>query len=390
VYAMNNKLSSKLIRFVFITVGFLMVLSISEAQPPPYCDPYHTLRGNLSYCINEDTNESSLCLQNCYNAYCGSEPIIEDCDVACAGCCLNDDSDGDCNPDAIDNCPDIYNLPQSDSDHDCIGDACDNCPDDYNPKQEDADNDGIGDMCDSDTSLAGTKWNVFVMQLPRGLNECGGALVSFHEEGYGDIRWDDSSIEGLPFSYYVHGAFSNTLFFTVKDTVVGWGIASIDKGIMMVLFNCNLIYCRLNYVMVGVPFGMDKINSAVVVEDGIEYYLQTDNHTYVLGSSVKILYRVTNKSDTVRLMGDWPNLGALQPVDIIQGDKDIWIVPPTPYALTAFYLDPNESCEYTMDWEMETWPEFEPVEPGIYTVIGELEEVSVSVDIEITNGAIAN
>jgi len=88
-------------------------------------------------------------------------------------------------------------------------------------------------------------------------------------------------------------------------------------------------------------------------------------------------------------MGDWPNLGALQPVDIIQGDKDIWRVPPTPYALTEFYLDPNESCEYTMDWEMETWPEFEPVEPAIYPVIGELEEVSVSVDIEITNGAIA-
>ena len=41
------------------------------------------------------------------------------------------------------------------------------------------------------------------------------------------------------------------------------------------------------------------INSDVVLEDGIEYYLQTD--AYTLGSSVKILYRLNNKSDTVRL-----------------------------------------------------------------------------------------
>ena len=126
-----------------------------------------------------------------------------------------------------------------------------------------------------------------------------------------------------------------------------------------------------------------KINSAVVVEDGIEYYLETDRCLYALGSSVEILYRLTNKSNMVRLVGDWPNLGARQPVDIIQGAKDIWRVPATPYAETEFYLDPNESCEYTMDWEMETWPEFEPVEPGIYTVLGELREGSVSVSVNI-------
>ena len=137
--------------------------------------------------------------------------------------------------------------------------------------------------------------------------------------------------------------------------------------------------------------GCVAINSVVVEIDGIAYYLQTDKHTYVLGSTVKILYRVTNKSDSVRLIGNWPNLGALQPIDIVQGDKDIWCVPMTPYAITEFYLDPNESCEYTMEWEMETWPEFDPVEPGIYTVIGTLKEgsVSVSVDIEIINGVFA-
>lgn len=125
------------------------------------------------------------------------------------------------------------------------------------------------------------------------------------------------------------------------------------------------------------------INSDLILEDGIEYYLKTDNYVYTTGSTVIILYRITNKSDTVRLIGDWPTLEALQPVDIMQGDKDIWRVPPTPYALAEFYLDPNELCEYTMEWETETWPEFEPVEPGIYTVIGELREGSVSVSVNI-------
>jgi len=146
--------------------------------------------------------------------------------------------------------------------------------------------------------------------------------------------------------------------------------------------------CPEGFCWNGLDTGCVGINSAVIEADGIEYYLQTDNHTYALGSTVKILYRVTNKSGTVRLMGDWPSLAALTPVDIIQGDKDIWRVPMTPYALTEFYLDPNESCEYTMDWEMETWPEFEPVEPGIYTVIGELRPGAVSVSVDILIGSI--
>jgi hypothetical protein len=138
--------------------------------------------------------------------------------------------------------------------------------------------------------------------------------------------------------------------------------------------------------------GCIAINSAIVEEDGIEYYLGTDKHTYELGSTVKATYRLTNKSNFVKLMGNWPNLGALQPIDIIQGEKVIWDVPVVPYELTKFFLGPNKSCEYTMGWEMETWPEHEPVEPGIYTVIAALkpEAVSISVDIEIISGALAN
>lgn len=96
----------------------------------------------------------------------------------------NGDKDGDGVPDAMDNCPSIFNPirpmdngKQADVDGDGKGDACDkcptqagetctppkandidgdgipngidNCPEDPNPGQEDADKDGKGDICDT-------------------------------------------------------------------------------------------------------------------------------------------------------------------------------------------------------------------------------------------------
>jgi hypothetical protein len=95
-----------------------------------------------------------------------------------------DDRDGDGIPNAMDNCPDVFNpvrpidnMRQADTDRDTLGDACDpcplnanttmctapdpndrdgdsipndrdNCPDHANPTQEDTDADGKGDVCD--------------------------------------------------------------------------------------------------------------------------------------------------------------------------------------------------------------------------------------------------
>jgi len=77
------------------------------------------------------------------------EPLVT---VALSGVAVPEpppDTDGDGVPDAIDNCPAVYNPEQTDSDSDGIGDACDNCPARVNPGQEDADHDGVGDACDN-------------------------------------------------------------------------------------------------------------------------------------------------------------------------------------------------------------------------------------------------
>jgi len=59
------------------------------------------------------------------------------------------DADGDGYSDAVDNCPNRYNLSQTDGDGDDVGDACDNCTSVSNGDQIDTDEDGFGDACDN-------------------------------------------------------------------------------------------------------------------------------------------------------------------------------------------------------------------------------------------------
>ncbi|MBM4341928.1 MAG: lamin tail domain-containing protein [Deltaproteobacteria bacterium] len=63
------------------------------------------------------------------------------------------DKDVDGVPDATDNCPNLYNPPESDGlqadkDSDTVGDVCDNCPDAPNADQLNSDADPPGDACD--------------------------------------------------------------------------------------------------------------------------------------------------------------------------------------------------------------------------------------------------
>jgi hypothetical protein len=149
-----------------------------------------------------------------------------------------------------------------------------------------------------------------------------------------------------------------------------------------VLLPC-LLFCVFLYGCVQECEEQERQNCAFVLKDGIEYYLQTDKYTYDTGESVEILFRLTNKTMLEKLVGDWPNLGAQMPVYVVQDCTDIYRLPPTPYEITNYYLGPGESCEYTMKWDMQTWPEHQPVEPGRYTVAGECNGAAASVTIEI-------
>jgi lysophospholipase L1-like esterase len=77
------------------------------------------------------------------------------------------DSDGDGQPDSVDNCPTVANFDQKDTDQDGAGDPCDNCRSIGNPPgspapsghcttggQVDDDLDGIGNACDGDFTEA--------------------------------------------------------------------------------------------------------------------------------------------------------------------------------------------------------------------------------------------
>ncbi len=71
-----------------------------------------------------------------------------DNDMDGMGDACDPDDDNDTFPDGSDNCPLVFNNPQTDTDADTIGDACDNCPAFFNTDQTDSDLDGAGDPCD--------------------------------------------------------------------------------------------------------------------------------------------------------------------------------------------------------------------------------------------------
>lgn len=98
--------------------------------------------------------------------------------------------------------------------------------------------------------LAGTKWDVFVLQFPLCRNECGRATITFYEKGEGLIEWNDPGVAGLPFSCGVKKMSSSGLLVFTPD-VGGWGVAQMDTGIIMIL--AGAYQGRTNYIIMGVP-----------------------------------------------------------------------------------------------------------------------------------------
>ena len=137
------------------------------------------------------------------------------------------------------------------------------------------------------------------------------------------------------------------------------------------------------------------VNSNTVVQDGIEYYIQTDRRVYDLGEDVEILYRITNLGDEeLRVRG----LAPVQDFFVAQEEggrsfKEIWRwgwfnVPITGPGVLS--LQPNESDAISdiwpqIDW-MGTWDleDDAQVPPGRYRISGVVNRVEmVNVDINI-------
>ena len=143
------------------------------------------------------------------------------------------------------------------------------------------------------------------------------------------------------------------------------------------------------------------VNSNSIIEEGIEYYVQTDRAVYNLGEEVQTLFRVTNVSGSpvdigMVLAGDaWCDFFVTD-----DDNTDIWqwmrVMPPSGW--TMLHLEPDESREYQITWDMisDNATPFDrdddyPVGPGLYNITGQLtlsnayihRRVPVSVSIEV-------
>ena len=143
-----------------------------------------------------------------------------------------------------------------------------------------------------------------------------------------------------------------------------------------------------------VPAKATLVNSNSIVQDDIEYYIQTDKAIYDLGENVGMLYRVTNWRDE-----EWRIVGFFPIFDVIAEEKDgenfneIWnwswdkIHPMGPMVFT---LGPQESAELN-----EIWPQIDlngsveiedhtQVPPGLYRISGVCHPTDLSIPVDIT------
>jgi hypothetical protein len=176
------------------------------------------------------------------------------------------------------------------------------------------------------------------------------------------------------------------------------GYGFIGRGLKMKTQSITIIAAVI-FLLAACEVQAVIVNSNSVVEDGIEYYIQTDKSVYNLGENVLILYRVTNLTDVS------VNLGTLLPdppdnydLRIMQGDDQIWWYPYTAITLVIrdFILQPLETKEFQTNWNMMNdngtpWLHGDDslITPGTYDVVGKIalwavdERVPVSVSVDV-------
>jgi hypothetical protein len=113
------------------------------------------------------------------------------------------------------------------------------------------------------------------------------------------------------------------------------------------------------------------VNSNSLIQDDIEYYVQTDKSVYDLGENVEMLYRVTNlgTEDVTFAFSQSPEWNFWVEKD----GENIWTAVEGWWTFgTAFTLTPSEYKEYPYEWDMRD-DEDNIVNLGAYDVIGGLD-----------------
>jgi hypothetical protein len=178
--------------------------------------------------------------------------------------------------------------------------------------------------------------------------------------------------------------------------VCKYGIIEAGVVIRIILRRQIMLRKRIFVVLVLGFAGIARANlvdSNSIIQDGIEYYIQTNKSVYDLGENVEILYRVTNlRDESVTFDFGW------YPVYQFWVEKEgeqIWSAIGTRLAVvTKLILMPGESRVFPDDftppfiWDMRDKGNL--VKLGTYNVIGGLYSVSgyydytkVAVSIEI-------
>jgi hypothetical protein len=136
------------------------------------------------------------------------------------------------------------------------------------------------------------------------------------------------------------------------------------------------------------------VDSNSIIQDGIEYYIQTDKFVYDLGENVEIVYRVTNLRDE-----EWRVDGFFPIRDIIvtarEGEvfNEIWNWSWDKFHHMGpifFQLEPGEAAEIS-----GVWPQIDlngsvyiedhtQVPPGIYRTIGIIIPTHSIIAVDIT------
>ena len=143
-----------------------------------------------------------------------------------------------------------------------------------------------------------------------------------------------------------------------------------------------------------VPIAQATPNSNSIIQDGIEYYIQTNKAIYDLGENVEMLYRVTNfRQESVTF---WFGHDPVYQFKVQDEGSVIWSAPSAwLQVVTNFTLTPGEYREFPDDftppyiWNMRN-NQGQLVDLGSYEIIGRLydspgdyddSEIMVSIDI---------